>query len=151
MYSKSGSHIRWQERAIDHLTFTVSLIITLTTGAIAFGISLLTNKDFNPLLWASLWSRIFFGLTILTLLTSIGIGIGCVINRLTDFRITRRIASLRDKGALTRLLKSARLKCKKLGGRTWRLFYWQIGLFAFGVLLFMISIIVIYESKLFAK
>ncbi|PYS22261.1 MAG: hypothetical protein DMF72_13885 [Acidobacteria bacterium] len=85
----------------------------------------------------------------LALLISILLGIFCVINRLYDFRTTKEVAKRREKGASKEELEELRLKYEDQGGRTWKLFWWQIGMFAFAILTFIISIAIFYQQKLF--
>jgi hypothetical protein len=139
------SFVRWQEITINQLTYAVGLILSLSTASLGFAISLLTNKDFEP----SLWGKRFFLLTIATFLISTGLGVWCVINRLVDFRVSRKIAKQREKNASDEELSSIRLKSKSYGDRTWTLFWWQIGVFAFAVLSFIACVLTVYQQKLF--
>jgi len=87
----------------------------------------------------------------------VGIGIWCVINRLIDFRKTRKIARDREdwesdnigKIEIDRRLEARRAETKKLGKRTWLLFWWQIGTFVFGVAGLITTVAIAFHAKLF--
>jgi len=83
------------------------------------------------------------------LLISIGLGIWCVINRLYDFRTTKDVARQREKGASQNELEDLRLTNEDYGTMTWKLFWWQIGMFAFAILTFILSVTIFYQQKLF--
>ena len=84
----------------------------------------------------------------LLFLASIGIGILCVVNRLRDFRATMRAARLREDGKSEDEIKPYRTLYERLGQRTWRLFWWQIGTFAIGVLLMVLGVAASVSGKL---
>ena len=93
----------------------------------------------------------------MSLLLSLGLGIWCVINRLRDFRETRGIAKDREKlerekvpeSEINARLALRRSETDKLGKRSWRIFWWQIGTFAFGVISLTVAFGIAYQSKLF--
>ena len=88
-------------------------------------------------------------LAILSFLISIGFGIWCVINRLYDFRTTKNVARGKEQGQSEEELAELRLTYEDSGTRTWKLFWWQIGTFAFAVLTFILSVAFFYSQKLF--
>src|SRR5712691_6093776 len=90
--SKEGSFVRWQAITITQMGVTVSLILTLSTAALAFALT--TSKD--PIIRGHGWGRCFLVMGGLSLLASIGCGIWCVLNRLKDFRTTAQIARRRE-------------------------------------------------------
>ena len=147
---KDDSFVRWQKYTLDQLTYSVNLILTLSTASLGFAVALLINKDF-PLtsfpLWS--WGKILFLLTLLALFASMGLGIWCVINRLYDFRTTKDTARQREKGTSDEELKPLRLKYEDYGAKTWKIFWGQIGCFGFAVLTFILSMVVIYHERLF--
>ncbi|MFZ5540562.1 MAG: hypothetical protein ACOY5V_12555 [Pseudomonadota bacterium] len=71
----------------------------------------------------------------LLLLSSIGFGIWCVINRLRDFRATTKVARMREGGRSEAEMQPYRDLYTKLGNRAWALFWWQIGTFGVGILM----------------
>jgi len=86
------------------------------------------------------WQKCAFGASMLTLLLSIGLGIWCVINRLRDFRATTRAARLREKGKPDHEIQPYRDLYKKLGERTWALFWWQIGTLGGGIVFTVLAV-----------
>jgi hypothetical protein len=134
------------------LGYAVNLILTLATASLGFATALIKDKDFTP----GCWGKCFLVLSELSLLASIGLGIWCVINRLLDFRKTKcnardreqvRIAhSERDE--IQRRLDKRRDETKKLGRRTWRIFWWEIGTFGLGVSWLVVAVAIAYSAKL---
>jgi hypothetical protein len=146
---KGDSFVRWQKYTIDQLTYAVGLILTLSTASLGFAVSLLINKDFPPSTSATSCAKTLFLLNMLALLISIGLGIFCVVSRLYDFRATKDVARRREKGASEEELEELRLEYEDQGRRTWKIFWWQIGMFAFAILTFILSIAIFYQQKLF--
>lgn len=137
---KRDSFVRWQKITIDQLGYAVNLILALSTASLGFAVSLIVKKDFA----LTCGGIIFFFLAILAFLISIALGIWCVINRLCDFRTTAETARRREEYASDQELYLLRAKYRKLGERTWTLFWLQIGLFLYGILTFIASVGVLY-------
>lgn len=131
-----GSFVRWQSITIAQLTYSVNLILGLAVGSLGFQVALLLNEQFHP----TGWHRCAFGVSILTLLLSIGLGIWCVVNRLRAFRATTKAARLREKGKPVAEIQPYRDLYKKLDKMTWGLFWWQIGTFGVGVVLAVVAV-----------
>jgi uncharacterized membrane protein YbhN (UPF0104 family) len=87
------SSIRWTGIVLTQLGYAINLVLTFATATLGFTLSLLRDKDFAPPLGA----RRLFELALAALLASIIVGVACVVNRLTDFRASRRIATRREK------------------------------------------------------
>ena len=112
-------------------------------------------KDQNYL--PGCWAKSAMLASLVAFILSVGIGIWCVINRLIDFRQTRKIARDREdwesdhigKIEIDRRLEARRAETKKLGKRTWLLFWWQIGTFAFGVAGLITTVVIAFHAKLF--
>lgn len=102
----SASFVRWQKIARDQLGATAKLILTLTTGAIAFVAHLITTKDRAPL--SDLGRN---GLVASAVFLAVSAVLGILINltRLLDFRWTARTRRIEDiidgigKGRKTRM------------------------------------------------
>ena len=131
-----GSFVRWQSITIAQLTYSVNLILGLAVAALGFQVALLLNEKFDP----AGWQKCAFGAAMLTLLLSIGLGIWCVINRLRDFRATTKAARLREDGKPDVEIQPYRDLHKKLGERTWGLFWWQIGTFGVGIVFTVLAV-----------
>src|SRR4051812_24670045 len=75
---------RWQKIQVDQFGYSLNLLIAFAVAALAYWSSLLRTKDFYPqgitklAMWVSL-----FGLFV-----AVVAGVGCVLNRLKDFRGT---------------------------------------------------------------
>ena len=134
--NNNGKFIRWQSIAITQLSYSINLILTFSVAAIGFAVSLLLNDSFEP----SDCQKHFFILSLFLLLLSGALGIWCTINRLRDFRATARITNLKGKEGNVSELTGLRALTKKLGEKTWGIFWWQIGSFSAGILILVLSV-----------
>ena len=139
-----GSFTRWQSIQIAQLTYAINLVLGLSVASLGFQITILINEKFNPISW----QKCAFSVSLLFLLASVGLGIWCVINRLRDFRLTTKVARMREKGESDEDMQPYRTLYKKLGRKTWIIFWWQIGTFGVGVLLLIIGITASVSKKL---
>jgi len=139
-----GSFARWQSITIAQLTYSVNLILGLAVAALGFQVALLLNEKFLPLGW----QKCAFGVSFVALLSSIGLGIWCVINRLRDFRATTKAARLREGGGSQDDIRPYRVLYEKLGEKTWWLFWWQIGTFGVGIVFSVLAVWVSLSHKL---
>ncbi len=148
-----GSFVRWQATALTQLGYAVNLILGFATASLGFSLALIKDKDFAP---GCLGKHLLL-LGLVSLMASIVFGVWCVINRLSDFRKTRGIARDREKwqrekaaqDEIDSRLALRRSETCKLGKRTWKLFYWQIGTFGSGAFLLVTAFAVVYHAKLF--
>ncbi|MFI5095377.1 MAG: hypothetical protein ACHQIK_18225 [Candidatus Acidiferrales bacterium] len=148
-----GSYVRWQSIAIDQLGYSVGLVLSFATASLGFAVALVKDQNYAP----GCWGKAAMLASIASLITSIGLGLWCVINRLRDFRKTRGIA--RDREDLKRnhvsedeidgRLRERRVETRRLGERTWQLFWWQIGTLASGFAALTVAILITYRTKLF--
>ena len=139
-----GSFIRWQSITIAQLTYAVNLILGFSVAALAFQVATLLNENFKPVSW----QKYTFLLSLLILLVSVGLGLWCVINRLRDFRATKTVARMREEGKSEKEMEPFRTLYKKLGNKTWSLFWWQIGTFGVGVMLLIFGVAGSVSEKL---
>ena len=133
-------HVRWQEIRITQFGYVNYLILTLASGALAFGASPLLEVDnCNEGLCASAlyWVALFF------LSLSVIAGSVCAYIRLCDFRKTAKITRLRMKhNGLDPTKEVAKLRCKTkiLGERSWQYLRCQMLHFGVGIALFAFAI-----------
>ncbi len=142
--SPKGSFIRWQSVTIGQLTYAVNLILGFAVATLGFQIALLLNEKFVPVSW----QKCAFSLSLLLLGLSILLGVAVVINRLRDFRATMTAARLREEEAASEALEEQRSLYRRLGARTWCLFWWQLGTFAVGIALTVLSVLASATQKL---
>ena len=143
-----GSFVRWQSITITQLGYAVNLILTFATASLGFILSMVKDRGFKP----DCWGRGFLDFSGLALGVSVAVGLGCVVNRLADFRKTAQIARFRQKWPERKeplFIRRMRRRTKKLGKRTWQLFCWQVSSFGVGVLALLGSFATAYWSKLF--
>ena len=112
----SESFVRWQGITITQLTYSVNMVLGLSTASLGFDVTLLMNKEFVP----ESWQQFMFAAAFLALLLSIAIGIWCIVNRLLDFRLTMWATRDRDKDPARAAINRA--VANSLGKKTWALF-----------------------------
>lgn len=139
-----GSFIRWQATTITQLTYSVNLILGLAIGSLGFQVTILLKDTFNPIAW----QKCAFSISIFLLLLSVALGIWCVINRLRNFRATSKAARMREEGKPSEDIQPYRDLYKKLGEKTWVLFWWQVGTFGSGILFTILSVSASMGQKL---
>lgn len=130
------SSTRWQGRTIEQFGYAINLILGLSIAAIGFEISLVLSEKFS----GSGWQNCIFGISIVALVLSVGVGLFGVVNRLRDFRATTETARMREDGASDLELQPLRVFTKKLGKRTWLLFWWQVSAFGIGIFLLVVAV-----------
>ncbi len=133
--------VRWQTILREYLGYAINLFLTYSVAAFGYCLSLMRDKSFVPPVGVS---RCLFWLALVLLWLSIGLGIWCVLNRLSDFRGTAR----RARGTSYEGGVPEREYLDALGTLTWNLFYWQIGLFAVGVTALGIVLLREYAARL---
>jgi hypothetical protein len=139
-----GSFVRWQSITIAQLTYSVNLILGLAVAALGFQVALLLNDKFNPIAW----QKCAFFVSMFLLVLSIAMGILCVINRLRDFRATTKAARMREERKPGENIQPYRVLYKKLGEKTWSLFWWQIGTFGVGIVFMILGVWASISQKL---
>jgi hypothetical protein len=133
---RKESFIRWQSITITQLSYVVNLILGLSVASLGFQVNILLDGN----LITKSWQECIIIISLISLLASVALGIFCIINRLRDFRATKEAAKLREQNQPDEEIKKYRDLYDTLGKRTWNIFWWQIGSFSLGVLLFIIGI-----------
>lgn len=147
MKNKINSNVRftrWQQILREHLTFLNNLILTFSIGVFGFIISLLNDKNFEPICC----QKIFFSFGLFLIFTSIFTGLATSFSRLLDFKTTLKKINkeLKNDNSEVELLKK---KMEVYGNTTWILFYIQVGLFVLAIINLAIAFTMIYSNKLF--
>jgi hypothetical protein len=137
---RKGSFVRWQAITIAQLTTALNVVLGLAGATLAFGANLLVRDSFA----LTGWPRWLFLGSLTLLLVSVGLGSWCTVNRLRDFRATARAARKRETGAPEAEITPLRDLYLRLGGRTWAIFWWQLGTF-FGGAVLMVAGLAAYE------
>lgn len=147
------SFVRWQAITIGQLGYAIGLLLTIATAMLGFAFSLLKEKNFS----LTCWQKFLFSSALLLLVSSITLGLLCVINRLHDFRETTAIARDREQWGRDGLqaveieskLQSRRDHTKRLGKRTWGLFWSQAATFGLGTITLVVALALVYHATLF--
>lgn len=127
------SFVRWQGITRDYFTSISNLVLSLSTGLLAF---LLASLLLHP---ANRYISVIGIISVIFLGASVSVAVWCAINRLHDFRSTAKIARARSKNEPVQ--PGNRLETKVMGELSWRLFWWQLVLFAFGTIGVAVAVI----------
>lgn len=119
------------------LSTALSLLFGLSVAGLAFLFSLLREKDFSP----EGWYATLFLVALASFLVASTTGIGAVITRLIDFRLT---ASKVRNGEVEEPLTLFGTDASGYGKATWRLFWTLIISFAVAVFLAAVVIANVY-------
>lgn len=122
------SFVRWQCITREYFTAVSNLVLGLSTGLLAFLVTGLLASQ--PMSTMSRCISVISTISLILLAASVGIAVWCSINRLRDFRATAKIARARSNEEPVQ--PGARQETKIMGELSWRLFWWQLVLFAFG-------------------
>lgn len=137
---------RWDNIRINHFSYVNNLFITLNIGFIGFFVA---QFDYP---WNCTMGIILI-LSMISLMTSFITGIFTALNRLKDFRLTSKIVRLKgddeeifrknnqNQSKVDFEINLLRFTSKKLGERSWCLFYFQIYSFLIGVFLGVLYLI----------
>jgi hypothetical protein len=142
---KEGSFVRWQTVTMTQLGYAINLFLGFATASLGFILTLIKDKDFIP----GYWGKMFLMSSLVLLLLSIILAICATINRLRDFRKTAAIARHREEWRPDGTLDQKRKEADSLGKCTWKLFWWQIGVFTFGIVALVTGFLCVYHAKLF--
>lgn len=139
-----GSFVRWQSITIAQLGYAINLILGFSVATFGFQITLLLDNKFNPISY----QKFVFFISVILIFASLSFGIWAIINRLLDFRATKNAARKKEEKAPEKEIESYRIRYRKLGPRTWRLFWLQVGTFGAGVLFTILSVLASVIHKL---
>lgn len=115
---------KWQGVTREQLGATSNLVLGLASGSLGFATVLLLEKKLVSCAFG-------FGIAALVFLAlSVVLALWCATNRLTDFRLTAKIANPDNSGS--HQLEEFREESRRLGDRTWGIFRGQIWSFALG-------------------
>lgn len=131
------SFIRWQSKTMAQFSFVNNLLIGLSSGMLMFELRLFLEYGSCSLI-----------LSILLYVVSILIGCFIAYNRLCSFRLTERIARIRENDSNKKCLQNLqedcsllRTKTDQLDSRTWFLLPFQIISFVLGVVFIAVFMI----------
>ena len=119
--------VRWQTHTLSQLSTALALISGLSVGGLGLCLALLREKDFNP---TGRYAIVFLVVLACFLISSVA-GVGVVITRLLDFRLTAR--KVRD-GKTEEPLTIFGADASNYGRMTWWLF-WLMVIFFFAAVI----------------
>lgn len=139
--------IRWEENRREQLGSAIALIFGLSTGALAYCGSLLTEEAVILGGGRTCWFLCSVASFVVTLLLSVAV----TLSRLADVRATTHVVRLRGSEDPNDVAQVARLreKSRRLGNWTWGLFIAQILSFAISAGLLLMALWTIFHTKLF--
>lgn len=140
----ADSFVRWQAIMLAQMTYVLDLILGIAIAVLGFQVALLRSDGFSPV---SI-QKCVFSISLFLTCVSIAAGVAVVINRLWDFRMTTRAARSREKKKPAYDIEPLRVEYRKLGHRTWSLFYWQIGTLSLAMALLVTCVLMMDGHKL---
>ncbi len=120
--TENEPYTRWQGFRINQLGLCISLFLSFAVATLGFSLHLLVQSEF-PI--TSCYAKVFFVFSAVFGLLSILLGSIACVTRLTDFRITAKVAR-RPSDSESDHLRDCYVR---LGKWTWRLFKGQLVLF----------------------
>ncbi len=139
---------RWEETRRQQFTAVTTTVFGLAAGALYYCVSLLTEDKIK---FGGVTTRLFLS-SVVSFLISLFFGFTVNITRLISFRLTAKIARVRDSHETQKSqLKDLRWKTVKLDTASWLLLYMQIATFLGGVLLLLINLSRIFHDKLYPQ
>ncbi len=132
--------VRWQKIRIEQFGYVNYLILTLASGASAFGTKPLIENDNSSI---AAYSSALYWFALLFFFASVIAGIVCAHTRLCDFQKTALIAKLKhERGGndTGKDIKKLRCKTKMLGKRSWQFLHCQMIHFSIGIILFAAAV-----------
>lgn len=87
--------VRWAENALSQLSFFNNLLLTLAVGFLSFAYKDIGLKNIHFSCCEINWSITFKAISLVFIGWSILLGLLVALNRLLDFRLTRKIAQIR--------------------------------------------------------
>ncbi len=133
--------VRWQQNLREQVSFTNNLFIIISIGIAGFFFNLITQQDFI----IGCENKFVFRSGIVLLIISILLGTLTNISRTIDFRLTlKKIKKELESG---NNLDNLKYWIKTFGNITWCLFYSQMIVLVFSLILLGISFYRIYSFK----
>lgn len=135
----------WNEIRRAQLGGVIAIVFGLTTALLAFCGSLLTEDAVTFGGERTVW---FLIAVVFFIMSLIG-GVIVTITRLQDARLTARIVGKRNDPSAKEEVKTLRCCARCLGSWTWRLIYFQLGMFSIGAAFLLFALWYIFYPKLF--
>jgi len=132
---------RWQKITIDQFGYALNLILIYAIAGLGYCFVLLKDDHFIP--GSSAKCTVLLSLFALGLSTICGIG--CVLNRLRDFRATQKRT---NPGSGPGQDTPTKEEVDQMGQSTWVLFYTHVSSFMAGVIFLAATLLLTYGGKL---
>ena len=136
---------KWEDRRREHLGGLIAMILGLSSASIAFCSSLLTQDSVK---FGGSRTVLFLAAVVCFVLALV-VSLLVVFSRLQDARTTANIVRAENKSIIDGYLERLRSNADFWGSATWKLLYCQLILFSLGAVLLLISLWLIFHSKLF--
>lgn len=137
--------IRWETIRRDHLSGAIALLFGVSSGALAFCASLLTQESVK--LGGA--RTIYYLTAISSFLLAELLSLVVVFIRLQDVRITTQLIREQKNQCKTKQIEILRQRAQWFGRQTWRLFHLQLFALLTGTAFLFIALWNIFYSKLF--
>ena len=137
--------IRWEEKRREYLGGAIVLLFGLSSASLAFCGSLLTKDSIKLGGCRTIFFLIAVGFFILALVASLLVHF----TRLQDARVTASIIREEKESVVAGYIERLRTGAERWGKWTWWLLYIQFATFAIGAFSLLISLGLIFYTKLF--
>lgn len=135
----------WQQKAIDQKQTTSALLLALSGAALGFSATEVSNAS-N---YIGVLQSVLFHLHSISFICSLTAGAAFSWNRARDFDMTAQVARARESGMKAPRLTESRKKMRRFGRLSRWLYSAQLITFVFGVIMFIVFVMVRYSSVLY--
>jgi hypothetical protein len=136
---------QWEDSRREYLSGAIALLFGLSSASLAFCSSLLTKNTIKLGGWRTGFFLSAVACFIFALLASLLV----TFTRLQDARTTANIVRKEGESMTSGYIERLRSKAHLWGRLTWWLLYVQLAAFSAGALLLLVSLWLIFQSKLF--
>jgi hypothetical protein len=137
--------VKWEDRRREHLGGAIVLLFGLSSASLAFCGALLTQDSVKLGGWRTGCFLVAVGFFILALIASIAVNF----TRLQDARTTANIVRADGVSMAAGYIERLRSNAERWGRMTWFLLYVQLVTFSAGACFLLISLWLVFHSKLF--
>ena len=137
--------IRYEKERRDRLAGAITLLFGVSSASLAFCASLLTKDSFT----LGGHKTCCFLAAVICFIVAILASVLATLTRLWDARATADIVRKRDDVEAKSEVEKLRANARCFGEWTWGLFYVQLVAFSVGAVFLLISLYLIFQSKLF--
>ena len=137
--------VQWEDRRREHLGGVIVLLFGLSSASLAFCGALLAQDSVKLGGWRTVW----FLAAVFYLILALAASVAVHFTRLQDARVTANIIRKDSESMVAGYMERLRSDAAAWGRRTWFLLYVQLVTFSIGACFLLISLTLIFYTKLF--